>query len=310
MLRIRRLYNQNRRKVWIFIAAFILFILVLKLLNSLSGKNSSSTNSTTTVNNNYSVISGSSIDPEKAEKINETIDNFFKYCNNKEYENAYDLLSSDCKEELYPSLEDFSYKYVDKMFRVEKMYKTQAWISSDEIGETYRIEIFEDMMSSGNANTGSTTEYFTAVEENDELKLNINDYIGKVEINEITTQDDIEITVISKQVYESYERYKIKVKNKTKNDILLDGFRNNKAVYLLDNKGGKKIAYINELTMQELLVRKSLSSSLEIKFDRVYSTSSDILSMIFEDVILNYKEYKNMENKDDYDNTLKLEINV
>ena len=309
MLRIRRYYNQNRKKIWIIVIAFIIFVAVLKFLNSLSKNNSSSTNSATTVNNNYSVISDSNIDPEKAEKINKMIDDFFKYCNEKEYKKAYELLSNDCKDELYPSLEDFSSKYVDKMFRTEKMYNSQAWIS-DDIGETYRIEIFEDMLSSGNANSGSTTEYYTAVEENDELRLNINDYIGKVEINKAMSQDNIEITVISKQVYESYEKYKIKVKNKTRNDILLDGFRDNKAVYLLDNKGNKKISYINEFTMQELLVKRNLSITKEIKFDKTYSTSSFSSAIVFEDVILNYKEYKNLENKDDYEDTLKLEISI
>ena len=193
------------------------------------------------------------------------------------------------------------------MFNKERLYNSQAWISED-IGETYRLEIFEDILATGNANSNRTVTYFTVVEEGDNLKLNINDYIGKVEINKTITNGNIEITVISKQVYESYEKYKIKVKNNTENEIALDGFRNNKSVYLLDNKGGKKIALINELTMQELLVKRNLSITKEIKFDRVYNTDLFITSIVFEDVILDYKEYKN--NKEDYKDTLKIEIDI
>ena len=193
------------------------------------------------------------------------------------------------------------------MFDKERLYNSQAWISED-IGETYRLEIFEDILATGNANSNRTATYFTVVEEGDILKLNINDYIGKVEINKTITMGNIEITVISKQVYESYEKYKIKVKNNTKNDIALDGFRNNKSVYLLDNKGGRKIALINELTIQELLVKRNLSITKEIKFDRVYNTDLIITSIVFEDVILDYKEYKN--NKKDYKDTLKIEIDI
>ena len=220
------------------------------------------------------------------------------------------LLSKDCKEELYNTEEDFKNRYVNLMFNTQKIYNSQSWISNDSIGNTYRVEISEDILSSGKANSNTIEEYFTIVKEDEEYKLNINNYVGKQEINKTIEENNIEITLICKQVYMDYEKYKIKIKNNTNNAILLDGFRNNKSMYLLDTKGGKKIAMLNELTMQELLVKRNLSITKEIKFNRQYTTELTISSLVFEDIILNYNEYKNLSNKKDYNNSLKMEINI
>lgn len=312
LLKIRSFYNQNRKTIWISILVLILIIVILQILNNLAkkdNKNSSSNKMATTVNNSYSVISQSNLDSNSATSINNIIDTFFEYCNNGKIDEAYSLLSNECKEELFSTKQDFINNYQANLFKTKKIFDSQAWITSD-IGETYKIAISEDILSSGNSNENYTDQFFTAVKQGDEYKLNINDYIGKEEINKSETKDNIEITVISKQVYMDYEKYTIKVKNNTNKAILLDGLRNGKSVYLVDNNGGKKYAYLNEFNSLEFLIQKNLTITKEIKFNKTYSAESVIKTINFEDIILDYSTYNSNSNRNEYNNNLKFEMNV
>ena len=107
--------------------------------------------------------------PKEAKKI---IDNFVTYCNNGEIEEAYNLLSEECKEELFPDLETFKNNYHSKIFTDYKMYNLMAWINSDNCF-TYKVEITEDILTTGGASELNIEDYYTIVKNNNEYKLNI-----------------------------------------------------------------------------------------------------------------------------------------
>ncbi|MBQ8044587.1 MAG: hypothetical protein IJ272_10685 [Clostridia bacterium] len=106
-----RFYNQNRYMVWIIILSIAAFIAIIQILDKFAyeknkaNENISNSNKTT-INYNYSVITRKEVSSD----ISEIIDEFIKYCNNGQVENAYAMLSDDCKNILYPSLEDFTRK--------------------------------------------------------------------------------------------------------------------------------------------------------------------------------------------------------
>jgi len=92
---------------------------------------SSSTNSATTYNTtNYSVISKDKIDDNVSEKSVNIIEDFFRLCNEANVEEAYKLLSVDCKEELYPTIQDFITKYYNRIFTEKRSYDSILWIAN------------------------------------------------------------------------------------------------------------------------------------------------------------------------------------
>lgn len=294
-------YNKNRHAIWITIVVIILIFGVIKTLNSSfknnTKDNGSSTNSTTTYDNkNYSIISGTNVPKEVTNESTEIIDNFIKFCNEKNISSAYSLLSNDCKETLYPTEEEFKNNYVDRIFTTYRLYDKRAWINTDS-SYTYSIKITEDLLSTGgNKDDMSIQDYYTLVKENEEYKLNISNYVGKETINETKKQDGMEIYIAERKNYIDYEIYILKVKNNTKNDILLDTKKNTRTVYLTDTKGQDYVAFLNELSIDDLTIKSGITQTVKIKFNKAYNPEKVAKSINFTNIVLNYQEYLNNNN--------------
>lgn len=172
-----RWYYQNKNKFWTIVLAIVGGYAILLLLNNYSANNNETyikqnyTNPST-VESEYSVISGEYMDKSDIAQANKIIDKFISYCNNKEFINAYSLLSEDCKNEKFPTLEDFINNYCNEIFKTTKIYEMQNWKN-----KTYRIKLFDNPMETGIEGNGEFIEdYFTIVEKSGKILLSINDY--------------------------------------------------------------------------------------------------------------------------------------
>lgn len=297
-----RFYNKNRHTIWITIVVIILIFGVIKTLNSSfknnTKDNGSSTNISTTTysNKNYSIISGTDVPKEVTDESTNIIDSFIKFCNEKDISSAYSLLSNDCKETLYPTEEEFRNNYVDKIFTSYRLYDKRAWINTDS-SYTYSIKITEDLLSTGgNKSDMGIQDYYTLIKENGEYKLNINNYIGKEEINKANKESGIEIYVVEKKSYMDYETYILKIKNNTQNDIILDSKKNTRTVYLKDKNDQNYVAFLNELSIDDMTIKSGMMQTVSIKFNKAYNPQKIVKSINFTNIVLNYQEYLNNEN--------------
>lgn len=111
----RHWYNTHSKTIWTIIGVAILIFVVINVINS-SLKNQEKPRNTITTNttkmNSISIASDTS--PITGEQITNSqkntvklIDNFATYCNNGDIDSAYNLISSDCKNQMYPSKENF-----------------------------------------------------------------------------------------------------------------------------------------------------------------------------------------------------------
>lgn len=291
MNKITRWYNQNKRIIWITILTIMTVIFLIQVLNSYyknNPKKSSSTNmSTTTYNtNNYSIVTQEKIQENVASESDDLIEEFFNYCNNGEIEKAYNLLSTDCKEELYSTVDEFRTKYYNKIFTEKKSYDSTLWINTNE-ANTYRIQIMSDLLATGEQNYMPIEDYYTVVNENEEYKLNISRYIGKQTLNISKTQDNITINLISRRVYMDHEKYEISVKNATGSKIIFNTKQNSNSIYLQDKNELKYRAFLNEITDSELIILNGLNKNITIKFNRGYKPNTNIRNIVFEDISIN-----------------------
>ncbi len=298
MNKIIRIYNQNRLIIWTAILVIIGVFALVKTLNGYYKNNtkeeSSSTNiSTTTYSNpNYSVISKTEINEDTSKDSEQLIKSFFDYCNTGKIEEAYNLLSSDCKQELYPNIDSFISNYYNKIFTETKMYNSMLWISNDS-KNTYRLEIMGDILATGTKETMPIEDYYTVSYENGNYYLSINRYIGKEEINVSKTQNDITIKILSKGIYSDYEKYEVEVKNGTQNSLTLNTKKNVDSIYVQDENELKYVAFLNEISEYDLDLSRGETKKYDIKFNRSYKPTININKIVFGDI--NFKGEQRIE---------------
>ena len=311
MNRMIRFYNQNRKKLFVIGIIIVFLFILLQLFNNILKERDENAKSniniiknTNKIENENVLISDKSISNGKRlsdSKLNEDIDiikKFIEFCNNKEFEEAYDLLTDECKEEMFSNLNDFVNIYYTSLFNgEEKNYTIENWSSN-----TYQVNFIGDILSTGKVDeVKNKQDYITIVNQgNNEYKININNYIGRTNINRQTEHENIKINIESKDTYNDYEIYNISVENNTNNIVLLDTGDNPKSVYLLDDKDMKYYFYNNEIVQNKLIIKDGLKSKLKVKFYNSYSSTRSIEQLIFSKVILNYNEYKELEDKTQY----------
>lgn len=316
MHKILSFYNSNRRVIWIAILAIAFTIILLQTLNNDAKKRNSEINTNDEINsssnttiypNNQEDFLSSNYNSEKIqdEKL-KLISAFLEKCNNGKIKEAYDLLSTDCKEEMFPVLEKFKNDYTDLVFNTAKTYDIKLWMSGKY--SIYKISIYENALAAGVVNNNAIDSYYTVVEENNDYKININNFIAKEELNTENSNDYVRINVISRKIYIDYEEYEIKITNNTQKTILMDGYRKNNSMYLQDSVGGKKTAYTNEIPERLLIINPLLSITRTIKFNKSYTEKISSKGITFEDIILDYDEYKKQENKQEYSNVSNINV--
>ena len=284
-----RWYNQNRRMIWITVFTIIAVIALVQTLNNYYKNNtkeesSSAGNSTTTYNApNYSIVTEKEINNSVSEASQDIIKNFFNYCNNNKIEDAYNLLSKECKDELYPNINEFKQRYFDIVFTNTKTYSSNLWIANGS-KNTYRLEIHGDILGTGKKEEMPIEEYYTVIYDNGKYRLNINGYIGKEDINISKSQNGIEISIISKQVYMEYEKYLVEVKNSSGTNIVLNTKQDTDSLYIEDENHVEYIAFLNEISDYDLNIKNGFTKNYDIRFNRSYKPSVNIEKMVFDSI--------------------------
>ena len=294
MHNLRRFFYQNKYQIFGVIGIIVFILIIIQLMNLLAKKSnndkliSKQQNTTNTIENNPGVISEKSAvtgqEVSKTQLNTETtaINKFMEYCNNQDFENAYNMITDDCKKQMYNSLDVFIQSYYKNVFNGEKKnFTIENWVK-----DTYRVNITGDILATGKVDDYSKQDYITVKDVNNECKLNINNYIGYTEINKKTTKDDITIDVIDKNTYKDYESYTISVINNTKSAIQLDNISNTDSLYIEDAKGVKYPYYNHELTVPMVTVQSKQTKEITIKFYSSYVSTKVIERIVFSNLML------------------------
>ncbi len=301
MHKIISFYNQNRRKIWvILIAAIIIIAIIYYLLYGItrdSNRNVSDSGSSineisdklnsVTITTPKSVISGTTVDAN--ENKLKTIDEFVEYCNNGQIEQAYNLLSDDCKKEIYSSQELFQNIYYNPLFSNGKKNVTmENWFS-----DTYKVDFNEDFLATGKYTKENTKQdYITIVKQNDDYKLNINRFVGISNSGHTGSADGINIKLDNIAKYMDYEVYTFEVSNNTEHTIALGNLNEEKSMYLADSNNLQYPAYNHELSDAEISVSSAQTKIVKIKYYSRYTSNKNLKYVVFPNIILDYDSFK------------------
>ena len=323
MLKIKRYYNQNKKVIWKITSFMVFLILLIQLLNYfVKNKENSNISSNLSIDNRitshneysdlYVAAEGSVLSQENTveskSELMQTINNFFKFCNIGEIDKAYNLLTNECKEELYPSKEKFKKYYYDTIFNGKKKIITlENWISN-----TYKVDISDNALSTGKySKNNNIQDYITIKEcEENQYKLNINGFIKRKYINKETEMYDIKVKTLYKSVYMSFENYTFEIFNNKKETILLDNLRNVDSMFLTDSNNLTYSSYSHELFEKDMIIKSKETKRINIKYYNKYSSNREIKKITFNGIILNYNNYLDMVDNSSFDNYQKIEIDL
>ena len=305
--------NRNKEKIKLLlkvclITAVVVFIVHIIFLNI--GQESSNTNQEKTIYKpQETIISGSNISNEQYQEDSNIVETFIENCNSGKINEAYDLLTESCKNNLYPTVDKFKDVYCKIIFSTPKEYSIQSWINDNNY-TTYRVRYMENALATGDYdNAIKYQDYITVVDMKDEKKINISKFIGEEEIYKTTKTNELDILVTTKQIYLEYEIYTLEVTNKTENEILLDSLEDSSNnIKLISNKNIEYKVNESKLDSIKLTIQGNKTKKIQLEFIKFYDLNTKNDKIELGDIILDVKEYRKQE--DDYQNRGKITISL
>ena len=107
-----------------------------------------------------------------------------------------------------------------------------------------------------------------------------------------------------------YEIYNIQITNNTENRICMSSTENSNDIYITDDNNVDYGVYNHELTTSELAIPRGATKTISFKFYSSYTLTKEIELITFSDIIANYDEYLDYENKNEYNNLYNIRFRI
>lgn len=311
-MNIKRVIDKNYKLIWYIIAIIVFALFVIKISNfyyEQSEEKKKLEVSQGVSSNEDEIVQFTEKDyTTKSDSIELTMSSFVNYCNKRDLENAYKMLTDECKEAMYPTVEYFEKNYIDIVYKINRDYDLTKW-STDGDMITYLVKLYGNILATGKVDE-YTEEYITFVkDDNGKYKLNINNYIYGEDRNIQKTSSNITVKLSHVDVYDEYEEAKITVTNNTSKKICLTGNKYNKNIYLKSLAGTGYSPLNSEFETQVIVMEPNTSKTFNVTFNKEYSASNKAVYLVLSDIILDYEEYLASSDQSNYTNRTSIKMN-
>lgn len=307
-------YQKIKGKINLVLLFILIVLLIGIIISTLFNKDSEEENMVAENTSSYrpheTVISGDDVEDTNYEKEESMINTFVEYCNNGQVAEAYNMLSSDCKEVLYPTQADFEQNYYQQIFSSKKICNLQSWINEDNY-TVYRVRFIDDIMSTGNyEESDKYQDYITVIDEEDKQYISINKYVIKEEIQEAEIEtDEMYIQVQSMEQYIDYVEYTFSVKNKSDKTIIMDTLEDiSDTMYITTKTNKKRSSNSTNLSILDLKIDPYNTEKIKIRYNKSLGANDDDAEIHFLKIIKDYEAY--LEDKNQYNDVLELTIKL
>lgn len=297
-----RKYNQNKRGLWtiiiVIVFSYVIIQAVYGLLRNIKEKKreelinqineNTQTSSNSNLENNTQDTNSEITTDTTRKNSKKLIEQFVKYCNNNQIEDAYGMISKDCKTVLFPNINIFKNNYIKKIFNQNKTVKVEKEIYGNGI---YKVTYMNNILQSGGKSDKQRIDYIYITDEDENKVLSLNKFLYIKKIGTESKNKRLNIEVIEKQIFIDYEIYTIKITNNTENEILIANQNDVNNINLTDENDVKYSSYIDELATEILVVQQNGTKTINIKFNKTFNTDRKIKYMNF-NVIMDYNAYK------------------
>lgn len=207
---------------------------------------------------------------------------FANKASNGDYDAAYNLLSNDCKREVFPIKENFI-QYAKINFPKNSRYEV---IPYSKVGTTYiyQVKVFEDFLATGLTYSNySYIDLKMAINENikGEKTLSIAGYMGQFPINSVFENDYVKIEIVHKNSFYTKETYSLKITNRTENEIIIRDFSTNNSEIQLST-GGDARPEISKDT--QIYLSPFEEKGINFTFSRFFDETSIPNSIVFSNI--------------------------
>lgn len=300
-MNIKRMINKNYKLIWYIILIIVFILFIIKSFNTYYEndeqrkkaeliENQKNEDETEFIEKVYNITSNS---------IEETMDSFVNYCNTRELENAYKMLTQECKDAMFPTLEHFEKIYVNKIYNIKRKYELERWTTEGN-KSIYLVSLYGDILATGGVEN-LVKEYYTFVElDNGIYRLNINNYIYGEYRNLKNTDQGLTIKIGQVDVFNEYESVELTITNDTSKRVYLTGNKYSEKIYLQDSKGLIYESLNSEFDQQQIILNPGSYRTFVVKFNKIYDVSDKKMFLTLSDVILDYDEYIQLEDKQNY----------
>ena len=279
--RIKMIDFMKKHKNVIFIVIIALIIIIF--VNIYLGKLRESAPPTISYEPHTPIISGKEIKSEKEQKtIEDSIKQYMDFCNNKDYESAYNLISEDCRKEKFSDNIEIFKKYIDNIFDGEKIYSIQDYANKDNV-YVYKVTITEDIMATGMNNEKSDERYeekIVLTKNNGQMLLSVDGFVSSKDVQYIAEDEYMRITI--NQIVTYYDKiiYKMSIKNKSNYTILLS--RNNeKECVGISLDGQEYEEEIDSYTNNERCIYGGNTNNIDFTFKKYFDENINKTSITF-----------------------------
>lgn len=300
-LRVRDFFRRNKSRILIVFLVWLIIFIINNILKNYKAPQVP----TVSYSPHVSIMDNSKVPEKQQGEIEKLIATYIDYCNNKEYENAYNMLDAGCRRDLFPNIEDFKI-YIDTIFNEKKVYAIQDYSNTDNI-YIYKVDIFEDILATGLTGKDDFLVYsekFVIKNDNGNLTLAVKEYINQRENYQVYEDEYIKVEI--QNVVQTYENqvYTVQLTNRSEYTIVLaDNTEEYEIVLELDEDNRN----IQDLPYYGIYLNPYENKQIEFKFVKFFDENQNAKSVIFNAVRV-LKSYSGIESRKQYelDNAEKL----
>lgn len=247
-LKFRRFFRANKR---LFLIIIIIWAIIF-FINMIFTNRPKEYIPTTTYEAHTSVINSSNSTPTSLQDpIEVLIDEYVGYCNEGNYQKAFDMLSKDCRKyEFNDDVMEFMEHVLIKM-PTPKKHAVQSYSNvtyNNRKMYVYEVKYLDDILATGltNSEYKYTQENMTFYEGENGLEMNVGNYIYHTDIKSISENEYLKIDVIDKVVNYSIETYEVKFTNRSNYTVVVaDGQETDEVLLVLGNETRQSSALDN-----------------------------------------------------------------
>lgn len=291
-LKFRRFFRKYRR---ILLAVFIVWAMIF-FINKIVGNLNNDYIAEQTYEPHIAVINNSrKVSSSMQRNIEEMIEEYMNYCNNSEFDKAFEMLSKDCREYEFNNDIETYMSYLYTKMPTPKVYAIQNYSSTEYNGKEmyiYEIKYTDDLLATGltNSTYNYTQENITFFKGDDGIEMNVGNYMYHTDIKNISENEYLKIDVVDKVVNYSIETYKVKFTNRSNYTIVIaDGQEDDEVLLRLNNETRKRSE------VNDIVLKPGASDTVKFTFKKFVDDGDNSNFILFSSIRV-MEQYSGTEN--------------
>jgi len=276
-LKIRHFFVKYQKPLIVVFVAIIIIIMLNRFLVSRRRLEAPQT----TYQPNVSVIDSSSEVPKKvASSFEEFIDKYIKYCNSRDYVNAYNLVSEDCKKNFFGNNYDMFVEYVQQKFTTPRSYAIQDYSNYDD-KYIYSVKLFDDFLATGLTNMEykyQEEKMVASYDENNNIVFSVGNYIESRPLTCMNSNEYLKAEITNEVVKYSFVIYTLELTNRSDYTIVIkDGNANDTEVGI--KVGNEFRGCLDNET--KIVIEPGQTIRVNLSFDKFYDSATNVEGLVF-----------------------------